>query len=290
MKARTFQAAGSTAEMTAFYERYVEEHVPYQRSPGGVKGLVLRYLPYWSWREWRFWRRYVPAGGLLLDLGCARGREIFTERASTCVGIDLARNALGECAEHYRLAVQGTLGALPFRDECFDCVVTSHVLGHVPAAEKDHLLAELARVLKKGGRTLHVIETDSRHPLVRFAKQEPDLFERHFIEPDGHVGLETGSAVLERFARHGLRCRRFFQMDAGVFHPRLFLKFFDNEYRRRSRSIDRRARLGHWVMKHAAALATTEVLLGLHHFTVGQWLYPLDRCQFLGLVCEKDGD
>jgi len=42
----------SSAEQTReFYERYVEEHVPYHRSPSGLKRLILSFLPYWSYRE-----------------------------------------------------------------------------------------------------------------------------------------------------------------------------------------------------------------------------------------------
>ncbi|MEZ5393895.1 MAG: hypothetical protein R2724_13800 [Bryobacterales bacterium] len=53
----------------AFYDDYVAEHVPYHRSPRGLKGWLLRALPYWSYQEWRFWRRWVPDGCRLLDLG-----------------------------------------------------------------------------------------------------------------------------------------------------------------------------------------------------------------------------
>ncbi len=38
-----------------FYEEYVRHHVPHHRTPSGLKGLILRILPYWSYREWRFW-------------------------------------------------------------------------------------------------------------------------------------------------------------------------------------------------------------------------------------------
>ena len=72
-----------------------------------MKGVLLRVLPYWSYREWRFWRRWVPRRCRLLDLGCARGREVFVERAASCVGVDLARAALSDCREHYALALGG---------------------------------------------------------------------------------------------------------------------------------------------------------------------------------------
>ena len=270
-----------------FYEEYVGHHVPYHRSPPGWRAAVLRFLPYWSWREWRFWRRYVPCGGWLLDLGCARGREVFVQRAAGCVGVDTARAALAECARHYRLAVQSGITALPFESGAFDCVVTSHVIGHLPASLKDALFSEIARVLRPGGRSVNVIETDSLHPLVRFAKQWPELHQRHFVEPDGHVGLELPSAVLDRFGRHGLRPIACWRMDAGPFHPRQWLKHFDNEYAARSARVRAAVERSRRLMAQPALLAGAEVLLGAAHYTVGQWRYPLDHSQFIGAVLEK---
>jgi SAM-dependent methyltransferase len=270
-----------------FYEEYISHHVPYHLNPRGLKGAVLRWLPYWSWREWRFWRRAVPRGGWLLDLGCARGREIFAERAEACVGIDTARTALLDCARHYHLAVQSGLAPIPFEDASFDCVVTSHVIGHIPPAEKDAAVSEMARVLKPGGRSVNVIETDSLHPLLRFAKQWPDLYQQHFIDPDGHVGLELPSAVLRRFQRHGLRAVACWKMEAGPFHPRQWLKHFDNEYAARAPEVARAVERSRRVMSNPALLAAAEVILGLNHYTLGQWRYPLDRANFLAVVFEK---
>ena len=287
MKPETTASARSTGKVQSFYEDYVRHHVPYHESPTGIKSLILRVLPYWSWREWRFWRRYVPKGGRLLDIGCARGREIFVERAEACIGVDIALTALRDCRNHYDLALQASLASIPFGDESFECVVSSHVIGHIPEAEKHRVLSEIARVLQPGGMSLHLIETDSCHPLVRFAKQRRDLYQRFFIDPDGHVGLEMPGRVLERFARLGLRCKQCYRMDVGPFHPRVFLKHFDNEYRQLSRSIDRRARLCRWIMDAPAALAVVEVALGIFHYTLGQWFYRLDRSTFLAVVFEN---
>jgi SAM-dependent methyltransferase len=269
-----------------FYEQYISHHVPYHLNPTGLKGVILRWLPYWSWREWRFWRRYVPAGGWLLDLGCARGREIFARRANA-VGIDTARTALEDCARHYRLAVQSALNPIPFEDAAFDCVVTSHVIGHIPIAEKDSVISEIARVLKPGGRSVNVIETDSLHPLVGFAKQQPELYRRYFIDPDGHVGLELPSQVLERFRRHGLHPRVCWKMDAGPFHPRQWLKHFDNEYAARSAEVARAVTRSRRLLSNPALLTATEVALGIHHYTLGQRRYPLDHANFIAVVFQK---
>ena len=132
-----------------------------------------------------------------------------------------------------------------------------------------------------------MIETDSIHPLLRFAKQWPDLYQRHFVDPDGHVGLELPSAVIERFRHHGLHLVACWKMDAGPFHPRMWLKHFDNEYRDKSPRIAAAVARSRLVMGNPAMLAATEVALGLAHYTIGQWRYPLDHAQFIAAVFEK---
>ncbi len=270
----------------AFYERYVEEHVPYHRSPRGLKRVVLSALPYWSYREWRFWERYAPACARLLDLGCARGREVFRDKGRSVVGADLARNALRECREHYDCALAADLTALPFADRSFDCVVSSHVMGHVPIASKDAVLREIRRVLEPGGKTLHVIETDSEHALIGEAKRHPQLYRRHLIEADGHVGLELPSAVLARFARAGFELQRCERMDCGPLHPRLALKWFDNEYRRASPQFARLAARARAVAGNPIRLALEEIRLGVEHRTSGRRA-PLDNALFLAAVFRR---
>lgn len=267
----------------AFYERYVEEHVPYHRSPRGLERAILAALPYWSYREWRFWERHVPASRRLLDLGCARGREVFRDKARSVVGADLAQNALRECRTHYDAALAADLIALPFADDSFECVVSSHVLGHVPVDAKDAVLGEIRRVLRPGGKTLHVIETDSRHPLIEEAKRRPELYQQHLIDPDGHVGLELPSAVLQRFARAGFELESCERMDAGPLHPRLTLKWFDNEYRDRSRVLARLVQRARRVMHSPVRLALEEVRLGFEHRAAGR-RRPLDDALFLAVV------
>src|SRR5919198_5832212 len=71
-----------------FYEEYAAEHIPYVTNPPGWKRAILSVLPYWSWREWRFFRRHLGKGESVLDLGCGRGKEWFSEGASFIAGVD----------------------------------------------------------------------------------------------------------------------------------------------------------------------------------------------------------
>jgi SAM-dependent methyltransferase len=246
-----------------FYQRYVEDHVPYHRSPQGLKRIILSVLPYWSYREWRFWKRWVPRGSRILDLGCARGREIFQEHGDFVVGMDLAPNALGDCVAHYDGAIEASLINLPAADGSFDCVVTSHVLGHVPVPQKNEVLAEIHRVLRPGGLTLHVIETDSSCRLMELAKQSPALYQRHLIEEDGHVGLETATEVVARFERKGFEVEAIHVLADADLHPRLAVKWFANGYRDVSLELANLVSRSEAVLGNPLRLAGQEVRLGL---------------------------
>ncbi len=249
-----------------------------------MKGVLLRVLPYWSYREWRFWRRWVPRRCRLLDLGCARGREVFVERAASCVGVDLARAALSDCREHYALALGGALDRLPFTSSSFDCVVSSHVFGHIPVESKSAVVDEIARVLRPGGRSVHVIETDCDHPWIELAKRHPRLYEKHLVEPDGHIGMEPAAETLNRFKAAGLTPIHVRGWDAGRLHPRLVTKWFDNELRQHSAQLDREVQSARRTLESPLRLAAAEVGLGLRDLPASA---PLAQCPFMAVVLER---
>jgi SAM-dependent methyltransferase len=115
------------------------------------------------------WTR--TAGGLLaellgsgpgrcLDLGCGTGVfvPLLAEQGWTVVGVDLsadqlrlARERVGEVAE---ALVQANASALPFEGGSFDAVAA--VLVHTDIDGYDLALREVARVLRPGGRFVHV--------------------------------------------------------------------------------------------------------------------------------------
>lgn len=99
----------------------------------------------------------VPAA---LDLCCGTGAALapLTEIADMAVGVDfspgmiaVARQRIGDRA----LVVRADALALPFA-ETFDLVVTFGAMGHFEPATQPRLFAEVARVLKPGGRFVTV--------------------------------------------------------------------------------------------------------------------------------------
>jgi ubiquinone/menaquinone biosynthesis C-methylase UbiE len=144
----------------------------------------------------------VRRGSSLLDLGCGEGLLALLKRKDVYLGgIDLSPELIGIATRNgYDKACVGQLTELPFADASFDYVVSLDVFGHVDFADKDALLAEIKRVLRPDGVTMHGIESldPKLHPDYRTASPEK-LAE--FIAVDGHIGLESDADIARRFAK-----------------------------------------------------------------------------------------
>jgi SAM-dependent methyltransferase len=277
------------APTSDFYDGYADEgHCPYHRSPRGAKGAVLRVLPFFSWREWDFWRRAVPRCGRLLDVGCGRGRELFVERSREAFGFDASLAFARDCARHYAGVAVGRLPALPFRTGAFDVVVSSHLFGHVAEGVKEELVAEIARVLRPGGVTAHLIETASDHPAVAGLRARPEAYERLIVSQDGHVGLEPAPRVLDRFRRHGFRVRRLRLVDAVVPSLQTFRKYLDHPEVPPWPGREALRRLNRWARRSVLANLAYEVAMGAFHRTVEQRRGDPRRAMFVMVAMTKE--
>lgn len=164
----------------------------------------------------------VRAGSTVLDLGCGAGMLALLKRKGvTLTGIDLSSEcALAARRNGYDVTLSSSLSDLPFPDQSFDYVVSLDVLGHVGFEEKDTVLSEIRRVLKSGGVTMHGIECTDRAAQKDYEEMTPDEL-RHFIEVDGHVGLEEEQ-------EHAARFRHFF--DHVEWKPRYTLCLSSEEF------------------------------------------------------------
>jgi demethylmenaquinone methyltransferase/2-methoxy-6-polyprenyl-1,4-benzoquinol methylase len=130
----------------------------------------------------RRWRRAAvamasPGSGLALDIATGTGElafELVRQGARSAIGADF-------CTEMLQVAKQKSLETgmrervslaaadamnLPFADDTFDCIVNGFMLRNV--ASLSATLAELCRVLKRGGRLVCLDLTPPRGPMRRF--------------------------------------------------------------------------------------------------------------------------
>jgi len=164
----------------------------------------------------------VRSGSDVLDLGCGAGMLALLKRKGvTLTGIDLSPEcALAARRNGYDATFSGALSSLPFDDKTFDYVVSLDVLGHIESKEKDAVLAEVKRVLRADGVTLHGIEAMDRAAQKNYDEMSAEELHR-FIEIDGHVGLEEEQ-------EHGARFQRFFAHVA--WEPRYALCLSSEEF------------------------------------------------------------
>lgn len=192
------------AETDAFYE-------------GRFVGQV-RYLPRserapWSWPLWLIgsgyvWaiRRHVPERSTVLELGCAGGIAYLSHRYRM-IGMDLSMASLARLEGVYAASLQADVTqGVPLPDASVDAVISSFVWEHIPPAEKPGVLAELARVLRPGGKLVFMYDIESGHPLYRrMQRVDPALFQEVLIDREGHLGWEGVAANRTGFAAAGLR-------------------------------------------------------------------------------------
>jgi len=96
-------------------------------------------------------------GRTVLDVGCGFGGAVVAlpRFGARCIGVDMSLNELALCRKRLELhgcdsdILRGDAFGLPFRTESFDIVICTEVLEHI--RDKSGLIAELSRVLKKGG-------------------------------------------------------------------------------------------------------------------------------------------
>jgi SAM-dependent methyltransferase len=164
----------------------------------------------------------VRRGADVLDLGCGAGMLALLKRKGVrLTGVDLSRECVAASLRNgYDTTLAAELNRLPFADASFDYVVSLDVIGHISLEQKDAVLAEIKRVLRPSGVTMHGIECTDRAARRQYEEMTREELHR-FISIDGHVGLEEED-------EHAGRFRRFFEHVAS--RPRYVLCLSSEEF------------------------------------------------------------
>ena len=212
--------------------------------------------------------RDMPGGGerKVLDLGCGGGWRLFST-VGLVVGMDLSRPSLRNAGAIYGAVAVGDATALPFADESFDLIVSLDLLGHIPNPSKAVTLAEVRRVLKPGGMTLHYVEAAPDDPLTRWARRYPDEFSRYIERPEGHVGLQPPQEIFRGFRAAGLSPLAERPVYKGWLYPERVALYYDTPLGRRLWPLGQAARacraLTRWAPVRAAANLLVTLLFEL---------------------------
>ena len=112
----------------------------------------------------------------LLDYGCGTGTmlALLQERRfpGALAGCDVSKEMLQEAAEHWQGSDLPTLRhvdgpAAPFEDGQFDIVVASSVLHHVPMNRRDHVYADIVRLVRPKGH-ICIFEHNPWNPVTQW--------------------------------------------------------------------------------------------------------------------------
>jgi SAM-dependent methyltransferase len=186
----------------------------------GAYDNTIKFVPRSErpWHAWPLWllnsgyvweaRRQLPEGATVIELGCAAGVRYFGKRYRM-IGCDLNFAALRKI-DFYELKVQADAAAhIPLPDRSVDGVVSSFFWEHIPPALKPGILAECRRVLKPGGRMVFLYDVETANPrIARYKRMDRALYDRLFIEGDGHFGYQTPAENVALFEGAGFELVR----------------------------------------------------------------------------------
>jgi ubiquinone/menaquinone biosynthesis C-methylase UbiE len=140
----------------------------------------------------------------ILNIGSGGGHRFLNELGSV-TAIDLSLKSLLNARNIYDYCYQADAREIPFPDESFDLVFSSHLLGHISLEDKQSVIKEIYHVTKRGGYSLHSAECESNNFIYARAKKYPDLFVKYFQDVYGHYGIEYPSACKLRFRDVGFQ-------------------------------------------------------------------------------------
>ncbi|MDQ1250468.1 MAG: hypothetical protein QG597_4847 [Actinomycetota bacterium] len=159
-------------------------------------------------------RLRIEPGTTVIDVGCGAGRHsfeayrrgadviAFDQNAEELAAVDTMLVAMGEAGEAPASAkaqvVVGDALALPYPDASFDAVIASEILEHIP--DDDTAIAELARVLRPGGR---LAVTVPRWLPERICWA---LSDEYHANEGGHIRIYRADLLREKLEATGLRC------------------------------------------------------------------------------------
>jgi len=144
----------------------------------------------------------------ILDLGCGDGQltERIAASGASVVGVDLSPQMLASARSRGIDAHEGSAESLPFPAHSFDAVFSNAALHWV--RDQDKMMAEVARMLRPGGRFVAEMGGHGNIAAIRVALMA--VLERHGFggREDGVNYYPTAEGYRRRLAHHGFQVER----------------------------------------------------------------------------------
>ncbi|HRI63800.1 MAG TPA: methyltransferase domain-containing protein [Polyangium sp.] len=186
-----------------FYEGAYQNHLKFVP----LSENLIHAWPLWLMHNGYLWavRQYVPEGSVVVELGCAGGVAYFGKRYEM-IGCDVSFSSLQHLPGYKRGLQADASGCIPLQDGSVDAVVSSYFWEHIPPNVKPAILRECQRILKPGGKIVFLYDVETENPFIdKYKKRDRRLYDKLFIEGDGHFGYERPRDNLETFESLGFR-------------------------------------------------------------------------------------
>jgi ubiquinone/menaquinone biosynthesis C-methylase UbiE len=158
---------------------------------------IIPLQRYWHHTRHRIINQFVDPRTRILDVGCGSSRIV--QDLPQAVGLDVQIKKLRRISPRIHKVVQASLTRLPFRSACFETLICSQVIEHVPEPLVDW--REMNRVLTMGG-TLVVGTPD-------YSTWAWPVLERLYavVHPKGyvheHINRYTAASLRHALESHG---------------------------------------------------------------------------------------
>ena len=160
---------------------------------------IIPIQRYWQRRRHHITVNWARSAGRILDAGC--GSSLIVQSLNNAIGMEFNFGKLRYLSHHGIPLLRGSAFALPFKDESFDCVISSQVIEHIPYDEV--LFSEMRRVLRAGG--MLILGTPD-YATIGWRIIEPTY---GFLLPGGyadeHITHYTREKLTEILGRHGFK-------------------------------------------------------------------------------------
>ncbi|RDH16514.1 arsenic resistance protein ArsH [Aspergillus niger ATCC 13496] len=122
----------------------------------------------------------LKEGETILDLGSGSGIDVLLAahkvgRNGQAIGVDMTDKNIQKAGLSNARVIEANINCIPLPDSSVDCIISNCVINLVPAADKERVFKEIARLLKPGGRVA-ISDILARQPLPNTITQSMALY------------------------------------------------------------------------------------------------------------------